>query len=85
MKDFIHRTITTDPVEYLDCDGNNLEMTVSRTRTSNGFCSIKATFGGQSIEFNSDLGDHYEEAAREFARLLDTVADNACLLPKDSA
>ncbi len=82
MKDFLHRTITTDPVEYIDCDGDKVEMTVTRTRTSDGFNAITAKFGIQRIEFNSEFGDNYEEVAREFARMLETVTYASCSLPK---
>jgi hypothetical protein len=83
MEDFMYRTVSfTAPEKIHDCDGEERVMRVSRTRNSNGHCSIVATFGKQQIEFNSDLGNGYEQVAREFIQLLNDACDNPCTLPK---
>jgi hypothetical protein len=86
MKDFLHRTISTETVEYIGANGFRTEMSATRTRTSDGFSSIVVKFGDQKIEFNSDKGDGYDEdAAREMARMLEEIADNPCQLPSIEA
>ena len=53
MKDFLHRTITSVPVDIID-DSTKMKISATRTRTSEGFSSIVIKFGTQKIEFDSD-------------------------------
>lgn len=83
LKDFIQRVITVEsPIEFHDTDGGRLPIVVSRSRNTNGFVSIRASFGKQTIEFNVDTD--YEAAAREFAERLLEVASNPCSLPSNN-
>jgi len=84
VEDFLHRTIAVKSEDvFTDKAGMDLHIEATRTRTSNGFSSIKISIGFTVVEFNSErLGDNYEQAAKAFAECLDKACDNPCVLPK---
>lgn len=82
--DFMHRTITFDGPTFHDADGEVQQITVTRTRTTNGFASITMQFGKQRIEFNSDIAEGYEQAARSARELLDSACSESCTIPSST-
>ena len=88
MKDFIHRTIESDLVEVETEKDGKVAMTFTRTRNSLGYRAITAEVGSKKIKFSSEqFGDGYEQVALSFAKGLQDMAYQSCLLPtleKDS-
>ena len=79
MKDFLHRTVTTE-AEVFNEDGDKIMMRAWRTRANNGHRMIGVEFGTQRIEFT--MSDDYEQHARKLIELLDQVCSHPCALPK---
>lgn len=75
MKDFLHRTITEESTE--------LGLSVTRTKTSNGFCSITIIGNGTKIQFTNEKDELYEQKVRELAKMIAKIADNPCSLPEN--
>ena len=77
MKDFLHRNVTEESTE--------LGLSVSRMRTSTGFCSITIVGNGNKLQFSNEsegvADPNYEEKVRELANMMLKIADEPCLLP----
>ena len=79
-KEFTMREVTYVSEDYPEM------IEVTRTRTSEGSCSIVIGFSGQQITISNnqtDIGDNYEMMARDLASALDAATDNMCHIPID--
>ena len=70
MKEFLMKEITIQSELYDD-------LSVSRTRTSDGFAQICIKCGKQIITFNDN---DYEEQASELSKMLADITCNPCAL-----
>ena len=84
MKDFLLRTVS-DSITLKDQEGNEIRVTATRTRNSNGHAGITLDVGtNRVLDLSSDLED-YQGAAVAIAELLTHIAAEPCALPSVKA
>ena len=79
MEHFLMREVTVDETKF-----EGIDIKVTRTRTSNGFCSISVRVNDKvALRFNTDAnGGDYEIIAARVAEMLTEISDEPCLLPE---